>query len=152
MDKILSNLKNIEGSKKPRKRVGRGPGSGLGKTAGKGHKGQKARAGGKVSPAFEGGQMPLIRRLPKRGFKNPFKKEFAIVNLNIIEKYFNDNDTVSLESLLEKKIIKKALDGVKVLSNGSLTKKLKFNINCVSEKAKEKILAAGGEILNNEQN
>ena len=151
MEKILSNLRNNKGAKHSKKRVGRGPGSGWGKTCGKGHKGQNSRSGGGVPPSFEGGQMPLIRRLPKRGFKNPFKKEFNILNLDIIDKKFNEGETVSVDTLLEKKIIKKRLDGVKILSKGEISKKLKFDVEKLSEKAKEKIISVGGEILNNEE-
>ncbi len=146
MENILSNLKNIPGSKKNRKRVGRGPGSGWGKTAAKGHKGQNARSGGGVPAWFEGGQMPLIRRLPKRGFNNPFAKEFVVVNLDIIEKKFNDGEEVSIETLKEKKIVKKIKDGVKILGNGEITKKLTFSGLLFSKSAKEKILNAGGTI------
>ena len=146
MENILSNLKNIPGSKKNRKRVGRGPGSGWGKTAAKGHKGQNARSGGGVPAWFEGGQMPLIRRLPKRGFNNPFAKEFVVVNLDIIEKKFNDGEEVSIETLKEKKIVKKIKDGVKILGNGEITKKLTFTGLLFSKSAKEKILNAGGTI------
>jgi len=151
MEKILSNLRNNIGAKHKKKRVGRGPGSGWGKTSGRGHKGQNSRSGGGVPASFEGGQMPLIRRLPKRGFKNPFSKKYNIINLETIEKKYSEGETVSVESLLEKKIIKKALDGVKILSNGEITKKLKFNVDKISEKAKEKIISAGGEIANNEE-
>ena len=146
MEKILSNLKNIPGSKKNRKRVGRGPGSGWGKTSAKGHKGQNARSGGGVPAWFEGGQMPLIRRLPKRGFNNPFAKEFVVVNLDIIEKKFNEGEEVSIETLKEKKIVKKIKDGVKILGNGEVTKKLTFKGLLFSKSAKEKILNAGGTI------
>ncbi len=151
MEKILSNLKNLPGAKHKKKRVGRGPGSGWGKTAGKGHKGQNSRSGGGVPASFEGGQMPLIRRLPKRGFKNPFAKVYNIVNLETIEKKFSEGETVSTETLLEKKVIKKRLDGVKILSNGEISKKLKFQVEKISAKAKEKIISAGGEIINNEE-
>jgi len=146
MEKILSNLRNIPGSKHKRKRVGRGPGSGHGKTSCRGHKGQNARSGGGVPPWFEGGQMPLIRRLPKRGFNNPFGKEYSIVNLEVIEKKFNDGEEVSVETLKAKKIIKKVKDGVKILGNGEITKKLTFKGLLFSASAKEKILKAGGVI------
>ncbi len=151
MEKILSNLKNVPGSKHSKKRVGRGPGSGLGKTCGKGHKGQNSRSGGGVKPGFEGGQMPLIRRLPKRGFKNPFKKIYNIVNLSTLEEKYVEGETVSFETLLSKKIVKKPLDGIKILGNGELTKKLKFSVDKVSTSAKEKIIAAGGEFLSEEK-
>ena len=119
-------------------RVGRGAGSGNGKTAGKGHKGQKARSGGGVRPGFEGGQMPLQRRIPKRGFNNIFAKQFAIVNVNDLEKF--DNDTVVTEELLvQTGLVKKALDGVKVLGNGELSKKLTVNVTAFSASAKERL-------------
>ena len=146
MEKILSNLRNIPGSKHRKKRVGRGPGSGHGKTSCRGHKGQNARSGGGVPPWFEGGQMPLIRRLPKRGFNNPFGKEYSIVNLEVIEKKFNEGEEVSVETLKAKKIIKKVKDGVKILGNGEITKKLTFKGVLFSASAKEKILKAGGVI------
>jgi large subunit ribosomal protein L15 len=126
------------------KRVGRGIGSGLGKTAGKGHKGQKARTGGKIRRGFEGGQTPLYRRLPKRGFKNHFAKEYAVVNLSDLEK-FENGTTVNAELLLSEGIIKKELDGVKVLGNGTLTKKLTVVATKFSKTAEEKIQAAGGK-------
>lgn len=127
------------------KRVGRGVGSGLGKTAGKGHKGQKARTGGKIRRGFEGGQTPLYRRIPKRGFKNHFAKEYAVVNLSDLERF--DNDTVvNAELLLSEGIIRKELDGVKVLGNGTLTKKLTVVATKFSKTAEEKIQAAGGKI------
>ncbi len=151
MEKILSNLRNNIGAKHSKKRVGRGPGSGLGKTCGKGHKGQNSRSGGGVPASFEGGQMPLIRRLPKRGFKNYFAKKYNVINLETLEKKYSDGETVSVETLLEKNIIKKVLDGVKILSKGEITKKLKFNVDKISAQAKEKIISAGGEIINNEK-
>lgn len=150
MEKLLSNLKNVPGAKHSKKRVGRGPGSGWGKTAGKGHKGQNSRSGGGVPASFEGGQMPLIRRLPKRGFKNRFKKEYNIVNLSVLEEKYSDGEIVSVESLIEKKIIKKELDGVKILGNGEISKKLKISVDKISENAKAKIIAAGGEIISEE--
>ncbi len=146
MEKILSSLRNIPGSKKNKKRLGRGPSSGHGKTAGKGHKGQNARSGGGVPAYFEGGQMPLIRRLPKRGFNNPFAKEYVVVNLEVLEKRFNDGEEVNIETLKAKKIIKKVKDGVKILGNGEITKKLTFSGVIFSKSAKEKILKAGGTI------
>lgn len=126
------------------KRVGRGIGSGLGKTAGKGHKGQKARTGGSIRRGFEGGQTPLYRRIPKRGFKNHFAVEYAIVNLSDLEQ-FEDGSVVNAESLIAKGIIKKELDGVKVLGNGTLTKKLTVVANKFSKTAEEKIQAVGGK-------
>ena len=146
MEKILSNLRNIPGAKKNRKRVGRGPSSGHGKTATKGHKGQNARSGGGVPPYFEGGQMPLIRRLPKRGFNNPFGKEYTVINLKVLEEKFNDGEEVTIETLKERKIIKKVKDGVKILGDGEINKKLIFSGLLFSKSAKEKILKAGGTI------
>lgn len=126
------------------KRVGRGIGSGLGKTAGKGHKGQKARTGGSIRRGFEGGQTPLYRRIPKRGFKNHFAKEYAVVNLSDLE-VFDNGTTVNAELLMSEGIIKKELDGVKVLGNGTLTKKLTVVAAKFSKTAEEKIQAAGGK-------
>jgi large subunit ribosomal protein L15 len=142
----LHELSPAPGSVKRRFRKGRGTGSGNGKTAGKGHKGQNARSGGGVRPGFEGGQLPLYRRLPKRGFKNfPFKKEYAIVNLKTLEEKFNDGDLVTVEKLLEMRIIKKKLDGVKILAAGDLTKKLTVKAGLFSENAKNKIESIGGK-------
>lgn len=141
----LHELSPAVGSKSAVKRIGRGPGSGNGKTAGKGHKGQKARAGRGMRPGFEGGQMPLQRRLPKRGFNNIFASEIAIVNVSDLEKKFNDGDTVDAAALKASGLIKKELDGIKVLANGELTKKLNVKVNAYSEAAKAKIEAAGGK-------
>ncbi len=142
----LHELSPAAGSAKGAWRRGRGPGSGNGKTGGRGHKGQNARSGGGVRPGFEGGQIPLYRRLPKRGFSNSlFKKEYAIVNLETLDKLFNDGDAVSAEILLEKGVIRKELDGLKVLGRGEITKKLTVKAAKISESAKEKIEAAGGK-------
>ena len=138
----LHELSPAEGSVKPAWRKGRGPGSGNGKTAGKGHKGQNARSGGGVRPGFEGGQIPLYRKLPKRGFNNRFAKEYAIVNLDALNS-FNDGDTVNLEALMSCGKIKKALDGLKILGNGEITKKITVQAKVFSKSAKEKIEAAG---------
>ena len=128
-------------------RKGRGPGSGNGKTAGRGHKGQWARSGGGVRPGFEGGQMPAYRRLPKRGFDNSrFATAYAIVNLAQLEENFENGDTVDLVALIESGIIAKPLDGLKVLGNGNLTKKLVVKAQKISEAAKAKIEAAGGNV------
>ena len=140
----LHELSPAEGSVKPAWRKGRGPGSGNGKTAGKGHKGQNARSGGGVRPGFEGGQIPLYRKLPKRGFNNRFAKEYAIVNLDALNS-FNDGDTVNLEALMSCGKIKKALDGLKILGNGEITKKITVQAKGFSKRAKEKIEAAGGK-------
>ncbi len=127
------------------KRLGRGIGSGVGKTSGKGHKGQKARSGGGVRPGFEGGQMPLTRRLPKRGFASIFPKEYAIVNVRDLEA-LEAGTTVTAELLREKGIIRKINDGLKVLGNGTLTKQLTVKATKCSASAKEKIEAAGGSV------
>ncbi len=142
----LHELKPQEGSAKAAWRKGRGAGSGNGKTAGKGHKGQNARSGGGVRPGFEGGQLPLYRKLPKRGFNNyRFAKVYAIVNVAALN-VFEDGAVVDVAALLEKKIIRKELDGLKVLGNGELTKKLTVKASVFSASAKEKIEAAGGKI------
>ena len=141
----LHDLSPAAGSSKERKRIGRGPASGHGKTAGKGHKGQKARAGRGMRPGFEGGQMPLQRRIPKRGFNNIFATEMAIANIAALDKYFDDGATVTVDALIEKGIIKKTLDGVKILGQGELTKKLTVQANAFSDSAKSKIEAAGGK-------
>ena len=141
----LHELRPSEGAFKTSKRLGRGTGSGLGKTSGKGHKGQNARSGGGVRPGFEGGQLPLFRRLPKRGFSNAmFKVEYATINLSDLEK-FEDGAVVTPELLKEMGILKKQLSGVKVLGNGELTKKLTVKANKFSVSAKEKIEAIGGK-------
>ena len=133
------------GATATRTRRGRGIGSGLGKTAGSGHKGQKARTGGSIRRGFEGGQTPLYRRIPKRGFKNHFATEYAIVNVGDLERFENDT-VVDAKLLMEEGLIKKELDGVKVLGNGNLTKKLTIVAAKVSNSAKEKIEAVGGKI------
>ena len=139
----LSNLQPAEGSKHSDSfRRGRGHGSGNGKTAGKGHKGQKARSGA-PRIGFEGGQMPLYRRIPKRGFKNINSKEIVGINVSVLERFDNDS-TVSVETLMESGIIKNPQDGVKILGNGELTKKLNVKANAFSESAKTKIEAVGG--------
>jgi large subunit ribosomal protein L15 len=141
----LHELSPAPGSKKTSKRGGRGIGSGLGKTAGKGHKGQLARSGGGKGPGFEGGQTPLQRRLPKRGFTSIFKKEYAIVNLADLDRAFADGEVVTPESLYEKGVIKKKLD-VKILGNGELGKALTVKAQKFSKAAVEKIEAAGGKV------
>lgn len=141
----LHELSPVAGSKKEVKRIGRGAGSGQGKTAGKGHKGQKARAGRGMRPGFEGGQMPLQRRIPKRGFNNIFAKEIVSVNVSALDRVFNDGDIVDATALINAGLIKKELDGVKVLGNGELNKKLTVKVNAYSESAKQKIEAAGGK-------
>lgn len=141
----LHELSPAVGSKKDVKRIGRGAGSGQGKTAGKGHKGQKARAGRGMRPGFEGGQMPLQRRVPKRGFNNIFAKEITGVNVSALDKAFNDGETVTVDALIAKGLVKKALDGVKILGNGEISKKLTVQVNAYSESAKQKIEAVGGK-------
>ena len=141
----LHELSPAPGSTSERKRIGRGPASGQGKTAGKGHKGQKARAGRGMRAGFDGGQLPLQRRIPKRGFVNIFAKEIAIVNLSAIDEKFADGAVVDVEALIEAGLVKKALDGVKVLGNGEISKKLTVKANAFSESAKAKIEAAGGK-------
>ena len=141
----LHELSPAEGSVKENFRKGRGAGSGNGKTAGKGHKGQNARSGGGVRPGFEGGQLPLYRKLPKRGFKNRFAVNYSIVNVAALNK-FEDGAVVDLEALIAAKIVRKPLDGLKVLGNGELTKKLTVKATVFSATAKEKIEAAGGKI------
>lgn len=140
----LHELSPAPGSKKDRKRVGRGHGSGWGKTSGRGQKGQKARSGSSMRPGFEGGQMPLQRRLPKRGFKNIFAKDIVAINLESLNR-FEDGAVVDTEALIKANIIKKAGDGVKVLANGNLDKKLTVKLTAFSKSAKEKIEAAGGK-------
>ena len=140
----LHELSPAAGSNAPAWRKGRGAGSGNGKTAGKGHKGQNARSGGGVRPGFEGGQIPLYRKLPKRGFYNQFSTKYAIVNVAALNA-FENGATVNLEALMEKGIIRKAYDGLKVLGNGDITKKLTVEASVFSATAKEKIEAAGGK-------
>ncbi len=139
----LNELKPAPGARKSPKRVGRGIGSGLGKTSARGHKGQKARSGGGVRPGFEGGQMPLSRRLPKRGFTNIFSKEYAIVNVSELNRFENGTEVTS-ELLVAAKLIRKPLDGLKVLGNGEITRKLTVKATKFTKTAAEKIAAAGG--------
>ena len=141
----LNELKPAAGSTTPAWRKGRGTGSGNGKTAGKGHKGQNARSGGGVRLGFEGGQLPLYRKLPKRGFKNRFATHYSIVNVGTLNAKFEDGETVTLDALCEKGIVTKVLDCVKVLGNGDITKKLTVEAKVFSQSAKEKIEAAGGK-------
>ena len=139
----LSNLRPASGSTKTRKRVGRGSGSGLGKTSGRGQKGQGSRSGGGVRPGFEGGQIPFFQRLPKRGFTNVNRKDYAIINLTQLN-VFEDGTVVTPELLLETKLIGKLQSGVKVLANGALEKKLTIKANQFSKQALELIQQAGG--------
>ena len=140
----LDELKPAEGSAFKVKRVGRGIGSGTGKTSGKGHKGQNARSGGGVRPGFEGGQMPIYRRLPKRGFKNIFAKKYVTINVDALE-VFEDGTEITEALLKEKGIISKTLDGVKLLGRGELTKQLNVKVTGYTGSAKEKIEKAGGK-------
>ena len=140
----LHELKPAFGSTTAPKRLGRGVGSGLGKTSGKGHKGAKARSGGGKRPGFEGGQMPLVRRIPKRGFYNPFRTEYVAINVDRLE-VFEDGMTVTPVELIEYGIIKKIGDGIKIMGSGELTKKLTVQASKFTASAKEKIEAAGGK-------
>ena len=142
----LHELKPTEGSRKRRKRIGRGDSSGYGKTAGRGEKGQKSRTGSVSRPFFEGGQIPLFRRLPKRGFKNPDRIVYALVNLNVLEENFSAGDVVDVESLHAKKLLGKGETIVKVLANGELTKALTVKAEKFSAAAAAKIQAAGGKV------
>jgi len=141
----LSALKNTPGARKPRKRVGRGSGSGMGKTSTRGHKGQQGRKGHKVKLGFEGGQMPLVRRLPKRGFKNPTRVEYFPLNVCDLERFDNGAE-ITLDLLRKSGLFASKFDGVKVLGSGELTKKLIVKVNGVSASAKAKIEAAGGSV------
>lgn len=141
----LHELSPTPGARKKRVRVGRGLGSGLGKTSGRGHKGQNARSGGGVRTGFEGGQMPLYRRLPKRGFKNIFRKEYAEVNVEKLNR-FEDGEVVDPVTLIEKGILKNVRDGIRVLGNGELSKKLTVRAQGFTKTAQEKIQAAGGKV------
>ena len=140
----LNDLTAVPGSRKEPKRIGRGISSGQGKTAGKGHKGQKARSGGSIRPGFEGGQMPLQRRVPKRGFVNIFAKNIKEVNVGTLEK-FENGAMVDTQALIDAGIVKTCCDGIKILGNGKLTKKLTVKVTAFSSAAKEKIEAAGGK-------
>ena len=141
----LHELRPAEGSTKNRKRLGRGVGSGWGKTAGRGNKGHNARSGGGVRPGFEGGQMPIHRRLPKRGFTNIFKKEMAIINVRDLER-FEAGSVVDTTALVEKGLVKGRRDGIKLLGQGDINIALTVQINAISRSAKEKIEAAGGTV------
>jgi large subunit ribosomal protein L15 len=142
----LGTLKPPEGSRKKRKRVGRGDGSGHGGTSCKGHKGQNARSGGGVRPGFEGGQMPLSRRLPKRGFRNPFRREIVIVNIEQLKK-FPEGSLIDKDSLISSGLIKRKGDTIKVLGKGDIDYPLSIKVDMISRGAKEKIVNAGGSII-----
>jgi large subunit ribosomal protein L15 len=141
----LSNLSPPKGAVKNRKRVGRGPGSGHGKTSGRGHKGQKARSGGSIKPGFEGGQMPLARRLPKRGFTNIFKKQYALVQVGDLAA-FDKGSVVDPGALVANGLVTKLLDGVKLLANGDIDRPLTVKVHKCSRAAQAKIVAAGGTV------
>ncbi len=141
----LNELSPAEGSKRAPKRIGRGHGSGQGKTAGKGHKGQKARSGKGMRVGFEGGQMPLQRRIPKRGFNNIFAKKIATVNLSTLNSKFDDGAVVDVKALTDAGVVKNSFDAVKILGNGKIEKKLTVKVSAFSESAKSKIEAAGGK-------
>ena len=141
----IHELAPAEGSRKKRKRVGRGQGSGHGGTAGRGHKGQKSRSGGGPRPGFEGGQMPLQRRLPKRGFVNIFRKQFSIINIKDLDR-FEANSNLDTEALKEAGLVKKMKDGIKLLGNGDISHPLVIKVHKASKTAKEKIEAAGGKV------
>lgn len=142
----LHDLKSNPGARKKRKRVGRGPGSGQGKTAGKGHKGAKARAGYSRRLGFEGGQTPLHRRLPKRGFNHANRSPFAIINLDVLEAAFESGADVTTEAIIAAGLAKSARGGVKVLGRGEITKKLNVKVQAISPGAQEKVIAAGGTV------
>lgn len=141
----INELSPAEGSRKKRKRVGRGPGSGHGKTCCRGHKGQRSRSGGGVRPGFEGGQMPLHRRLPKRGFTNIFRKEYNILNVEDLNR-FEPNALLDAEAFKQAGLIKKIMDGIKLLGAGEITRPVVIRIQKVSKTAKEKVEAAGGKV------
>ncbi len=143
MSDILGRLAPPPGARKKGKRVGRGPGSGLGKTCGSGQKGQNSRSGGGVGRGFEGGQMPAQRRMPKRGFTNPFRKVYSVVNVETLDR-FEEGAVVDLETLMSSGVVKKMNDGVKILGKGELTKKLNVRAHAASSAAREKIEKAGG--------
>ena len=141
----INELSSAEGSRRARKRVGRGPGSGHGKTSCRGHKGQNSRSGGGVRPGFEGGQMPIHRRLPKRGFKNPFRKEYSVVNVGDLSR-FEPNTQLDPDILKEAGLVWKVLDGVKLLGDGEISQPLVVRIHKISHSAREKIEGAGGKV------
>ena len=141
----LHELRSPSGSKQKTKRKGRGRSSGLGKTSGRGQKGQKARAGYKLRPGFEGGQMPLVRRIPKRGFTNIFKKQYVVINIDDLSSRFEDGEEVTPEKLKEKGLLKSYKDGIKILGRGEIDKRLTVKAHSYSKNALEKIKAAGGK-------
>lgn len=142
----LHTLKPAPGAKKNRKRVGRGPGSGNGKTAGRGHKGQQSRSGASTRPGFEGGQMPLHRRLPKRGFNHQKRRPFSVVNLDVLEQVFESGAEISMAAVLEHGLVHSRRGGLKVLARGEITKKFTLKVEAISPAAQAKIEAAGGSV------
>jgi large subunit ribosomal protein L15 len=142
----LSSLKPPAGSRKKRKRIGRGDGSGHGGTSTKGHKGQNARSGGRVRPGFEGGQMPLSRRLPKRGFRNPFRKDIVIINIDQLKR-FPEGSVIDRDALLKAGLVNRIGDGVKVLGKGNIEYPISVKVDMISRGAKDKIEAAGGSVI-----
>jgi large subunit ribosomal protein L15 len=142
----LNEIKPARGAVRKRKRVGRGPASGQGGTAGKGHKGHQARAGGGKAKAFEGGQMSLTRRIPKFGFKNPFRVEYRAVNVGMLDRIFADGATVDVDALIEHGVLSKRTERIKLLATGELKKKLEIRVDAVSQAARQKVEAAGGRV------
>ena len=142
----LSSLKPPEGSRKKRKRIGRGDGSGHGGTSTKGHKGQNARSGGRVRPGFEGGQMPLSRRLPKRGFRNPFRRDIVTVNIDQLRR-FPEGSVIDRNALLDAGLVKRIGDGIKVLGKGNIDYPISLKVDMISRGARDKIEAAGGSVV-----
>ena len=142
----MSSLKPPEGSRKKRKRIGRGDGSGHGGTSTKGHKGQNARSGGRVRPGFEGGQMPLSRRLPKRGFRNPFRRNIVIINIDQLKR-FPEGSVIDKDALLEAGLVNRIGDGIKVLGKGNIEYPISVKVDMISRGAKDKIEAAGGSVV-----
>ena len=142
----MSSLKPPEGSRKKRKRIGRGDGSGHGGTSTKGHKGQNARSGGRVRPGFEGGQMPLSRRLPKRGFRNPFRRNIVIINIDQLKR-FPEGSVIDKDALLEAGLVNRVGDGIKVLGKGNIEYPISVKVDMISRGAKDKIEAAGGSVV-----
>ena len=141
----IHDLSPVEGSRKQKKRVGRGPGSGHGKTSCRGHKGQKSRSGGSIPPGFEGGQMPLQRRLPKRGFTNIFKKQYVLINIRDLNR-FDPNSTLGIEALKNAGLVKRNKDGIKLLGDGEISHPVMIKVHKVSKTARDKIEAAGGKV------
>jgi len=141
----IHDLSPVEGSRKQKKRVGRGPGSGHGKTSCRGHNGQKSRSGGSIPPGFEGGQMPLQRRLPKRGFTNIFKKQYVLINIRDLNR-FDPNSTLGIEALKNAGLVKRNKDGIKLLGDGEISHPVMIKVHKVSKTARDKIEAAGGKV------